>query len=49
MRLQEQVAIITGVSHAGQVGFALAAAIFLVSSAGAGVTGALLPVQGRGV
>lgn len=26
MRLQEQVAIITGVSHAGQVGFALAAA-----------------------
>ena len=95
MRLQDKVAIITGVSYAGQVGFALAkegkaagiyvnaigpglivtqsnlesmkpsqdelskrwvsleqiteAAIFLVSSASDGVTGAIMPVQGRGI
>lgn len=44
MRLQDKVAIITGVSYAGQVGFALASAF-----AGEGVTGAIVPVQGKGI
>jgi NAD(P)-dependent dehydrogenase (short-subunit alcohol dehydrogenase family) len=41
MRLEGQVAIITGVSHAGQVGQALAAAFAR--------EGAMLPVQGKGI
>lgn len=45
MRLQDKVAIITGASLE-QI---IEAAIFLVSSASDGVTGAILPVQGKGI
>jgi hypothetical protein len=48
MRLEGQIAIITGVSHEGQVGFALASA-FLVTPVSDGITGAILPVQGKGI